>query len=128
MCMTLWEGLGLSFGLTCQRACLLLEICWNFWYVHFSCATVECQIVDPGLDSFPGWYCNLFTVLIYYFEVGDLVMGVVFACTVDIYCTGFMTATFFHSIFQTSAGLSNVKLTATSFRAGLFAVYILFEV
>ena len=42
---------------------------------------------------------NLFTVLIYYFEVGDVDMRVVVGFTVDVNCTCYMTAMSFHSIF-----------------------------
>ena len=34
---------------------------------------IECWVVDPDVDSISG---NLFAILIYYFEVGDLGKGV----------------------------------------------------
>ena len=41
----------------------------------------KCQVVDPDVDGFSG---NFFAVLIYYFEVGEVGMGVVVAFTVDV--------------------------------------------
>ena len=60
---------------------------------------IECWVVDPDVDSFPGFSCNLFPVLIYYFEVGKVDMTVVVRFSVDVNCTGYMTAMFFGSIF-----------------------------
>ena len=59
----------------------------------------ECKVVDPDVDGFPVFSVNLFTVLIYYFEVEDVGTGMAFGFTVDVYCTGYLTAMFFYSIF-----------------------------
>ena len=48
------------------------------------------------MDGFSG---NLFSVLIYYFEVGHVGIGMVVGFPVDVNCTGYMTAMFFHSVF-----------------------------
>ena len=37
----------------------------------------ECQADDPEVDAFPDFSGNLFPVLIYYFEVGDVGIVVV---------------------------------------------------
>ena len=87
-----------------------------------------CLVVDSDVDGFPGFSCNLFGVLIYYFEVGDVGMGVVVGFTLDVNCTNYMAGMFFRSVLQTSLALTNVKFTATVFRTGLFVDYILFEV
>ena len=56
------RGLVLLFGLTAD----------DFQNVHFSSVTTECQVVDLDVDGFPGFSGNLFAVLVYYFEVGDI--------------------------------------------------------
>ena len=58
-----------------------------------------------GFSSFPG---NLFTVLIYYFEMGDAGFGMIVEHIVLVNCTRNMTAVFFDSILETSAGFSYV--------------------
>ena len=58
-----------------------------------------------GFSSFPG---NLFGVLIYYYERGDVGFGMIIGHTVLVICTGDMTAVFFDSILETSAGLTYV--------------------
>ena len=57
---------------------------------------IQCQVVDPDVDGFSG---NLFAVLIYYFEVGDVSTGMVAGFTVDVNCTDYMIAMFLYSIF-----------------------------
>ena len=59
-----------------------------------------------GFSCFPG---NLFTVLIYYFEMGDVGFGMNVGHTVLVNCTGDMTAVFFASILETSAGITYVR-------------------
>ena len=65
-----------------------------------------------GFSSFPG---NLFTVLIYYFEVGDVCLGMIVGHTVLVNCTGDMTAVFFYSILETLTGLTYVGKVAVFF-------------
>ena len=84
--------------------------------------------MDPDEDGSPGFSANMFAVLIYYFEVGDVGMGLVVGFTVVVNSTCYMTAMFFHSMSQTSAGFISARLTATFFRTGSFLDYSLFEV
>ena len=58
-----------------------------------------------GLYNFPG---NLFAVLIYYCDMGDVVFGMIVGYTVLVNCTGDMTAVLFDSILYTLAGLTYV--------------------
>ena len=44
----------------------------GFWDVNFSCNTVEGRVVDSYMN---GCFSNLFTVLVYYLEVGDVGSG-----------------------------------------------------
>ena len=46
----------------------------DFLNVQFSCDTIEHWVIDPDVDSFSG---KLFAVLIYYFEMGYVGMGLV---------------------------------------------------
>ena len=69
---------------------------------------VEGRIVNSnmgGFSSFPG---NLFTILVYYFEVRDVSFGMIVGHTEFVNCIGDMTAVFFDSILKTSAGLAYV--------------------
>ena len=47
----------------------------------------------PDVDGFPD---NVFAVLISYFEVEDISIGLVVVFTLNADCTGYMTAMFFH--------------------------------
>ena len=71
----------------------------DFWNLHASHVGIECWVVDPHVDGFLDTSGNSFAVLIYFFDVGDAVMGVVLGFTVDINYSGYMSAMFFHSIF-----------------------------
>ena len=66
------EGLGLPFSVTCQKAYLFQKSVEDFWNVHFSSVMIEYQAVDADVDGFPGFSSNMFALLIYYFEVGDV--------------------------------------------------------
>ena len=77
---------------------------------------IECHVVDTDMDDFPGFSGNLFTTLVYDFEGVDVGMGLVVGFTVDINFTGYMSTTFFHSMFWISAELTTVQLTANLFR------------
>ena len=59
---------------------------------------IECSVGDPYVDGFLCFSGKMFVVLIYYFEVGDDGMRIIVGFTVDIKCTGYMTAMFFQSI------------------------------
>ena len=58
-----------------------------------------------GFSSFPG---NLFAVLVFYLEVGDVGSGMVVENIVLVNCTSNVTVVYFYSNFQTSAELSYV--------------------
>ena len=77
-----------------------------FWEVHIFHVTVKGSVVDSNMDDFSG---NMFAVLVYYHEVGDIGLGVVAGNAVFVKCTGSMTIVFFYSIFQASAGISYVR-------------------
>ena len=46
-----------------------------------------------------GFSGNLFAVLISYFEVANISMGIAFGITVDVNSTGCMTAKFSYSVY-----------------------------
>ena len=50
------------------------------------------------MDGFSSFTGNLFAVLIYYFEMGDVGFGMIVGYTVLVNSTGDMTAVFFDSI------------------------------
>ena len=56
-----------------------------------------------GFSSFPG---NVFAVLVYYLEVGDVDTGMVVENAGFVNCTVDMIFVFFYYIFQTSVGFS----------------------
>ena len=76
----------------------------------------------------PSFSSSFFAILICYFEVEDVGTGIVARFTLDTNCTSYMIPMFFHSIFQTTAEFSNVRLTTNSFMSGSLVDYILFEV
>ena len=47
----------------------------DFLDVHFFCVTVEGRVVDSNMNGFSNFSGNLFAVLVYYLEVGDVVSG-----------------------------------------------------
>ena len=72
----------------------------DFWDIHFSCVTVDCQVGGPVVDVFPGFSGAIFAVLIYYFAVGNIGRGTDVGVNVDVNCTHYMTAMFFNSILR----------------------------
>ena len=70
----------------------------DFWNVHFSCTTVEGKDVDSNLDGFSSFSGNLFAVLVYYLEVGDVGFGGGCWKYCVLNCTGNMAVVFFYSI------------------------------
>ena len=46
-------------------------------FVHFSCVIVEVMALDTKMDGFSSFSGNMFAVLVYYLEVGDVGAGVV---------------------------------------------------
>ena len=47
----------------------------DFWNVHFSCVTVEGSVVESDMNGFPSFSGDLFAILVYYVEVGDVSSG-----------------------------------------------------
>ena len=81
-----------SQGLSTSRRLLKISQIYVFPVLQL----VECCVVDLDVDAVSG---NLFSVLINYFEVAGVGTGVVVGFTVDVNCTGSMTAMYFDSIF-----------------------------
>ena len=63
----------------------------DFLAVHFSCVTVVGRVVDSNMNGFCRCSGNLFAILIYYVEVGDVGLGVVVENTVFVNCTFHLT-------------------------------------
>ena len=85
-CLTWWEecdlvgGLSLPLGQTHWKICLLQKKAVEyFWGVHFYSAMVEGRSVDSNVNCFSSFSGNLFTVLVYYLEVGDVSLRMVVA-------------------------------------------------
>ena len=55
------------------------------------------------MNGFSSFFGNLFGVLVYYVEVGDVGSWVVVGNAVYVNCIGDMTIVFFYSILKTSA-------------------------
>ena len=66
---------GLSLPLT--LICVLLEGCSRFLEYTFFFVLNQFYVVNPCVDSFSCFSGNLFAVLISYFEVGDVGIGVI---------------------------------------------------
>ena len=71
--------------------------------VHFSHVAVEGRIINSNMNGFPNFTGNLFSILVYYFQVGDVGSGMVGGHTMLVNCTGDVTVGFFNSLLQTSA-------------------------
>ena len=74
------------------------EVVEYFWDVHFSHVVVEGRIVNSNMDGFSSFYGNLFAVLFYYFEMGDVGFGMIVGSTMLVNCIGDMIVVFFDSI------------------------------
>ena len=72
---------------------------------------VEGRVVDSSMDGISSFSGNLFDVLVYYLEVGDVRSGMAVGNAVFVNYTGGMTIVFFYSIFQTFAGFSYVEVS-----------------
>ena len=66
----------------------------DFQDVHFSCVDVEGRIANSNINGFSSFPGNLFTILVYYFEVGDVGIGMIVGHTVLVNFSGYMTAVF----------------------------------
>ena len=73
-----------------------------------------------------GFCGNLFAVLVYYLDVGEVGSWVVVGNDDYFKCTGEMTTVFLYCIYQTSAGLSYVRKVANFFWTGPFVYYDFF--
>ena len=67
------------------------------------------------MDSFSSLSGNLFAILIYYLELGNVGSGVVVGNTVFVICIGDVTIVFFYPIFQTPDGFFYVRMVAIFF-------------
>ena len=77
-----------------------------------------------GFSSFPG---NLFAILMYYFEVGDVGFGMIVGHTLLVNSTGDVTVVFFDFLLQTSVGLTYVGKVTIFFWPGPFVNTVLFN-
>ena len=84
------------------------------------------ELRDIDMDGFSSLSGNLFAILVYYLEVGDVGSWLVVWNAVFVNSTGDMTIVFFYTIFQTPVGFSLVKKVAIFFLAGPFVDYVLF--
>ena len=75
----------------------------------------EGRVVDSYIDCFSSISGNVFIILAYYLEVGDIGSGMGVGQFVLVNCTSDVTVVFFDSIFQTSAGLYYVGKVTTFF-------------
>ena len=73
------------------------------------------RVVDSNMDGFSS---NLFAVLVYYFEVGDVGLWTAVGNAVYVNYTGDITIVFFYSVLQTSTGFSSVRNAVIFFWAG----------
>ena len=72
-----------------------------------------------------GFSSNLFSILVYYLEVGDVGLVMVIGKTVLVDYSGDVTIVFFYSTFETSAGFSYVGKVAIFFSTGSFVYNVL---
>ena len=92
----------------------------DFQDVHFSCVAAEGRIVDSNMNGFSSFPGNMFGIMIFYFDMGDVGSGMIVGHTVLVNCTSDVTTVFLNSILQTSAGLSYVGKVTISFWKGPF--------
>ena len=106
---------------------LSLPLVYTNWKMYiFPVLQPRAGLLILDTDSFSSFPGNLFAVLIYYPEVGDVSSGLVVGKVMFVYCTGDMTIVFFYSMFQTSAGFSYMRKVALFFWEGPFIDYVLF--
>ena len=86
-----------------------------------------CRVVDSRMNGFSSFSGNLFAVLVYCLEVGEVGSEMVVGKAVYVHCTGDMTTVFFHSIFQISGGFFYVRKVAIIFWVGPFIDYFPFQ-
>ena len=107
-CLEWWDvcglvgGVSLLFGQTHMKICVLQEGGWIF----LGCTFFLCWglVVHSNIDSHSISSGSLFAVLVYYLEVGDVGLGMVFGIAVFVNCTGDdYCVLLLH--FQTSAGI-----------------------
>ena len=122
MSVTLWEIWVYHLVRFIGRSVCSKKLDEDLWDVHFSCVMVEGRVVDSNMNGFSS---NLFAILVYYLEVGDVGWVVVVGNSVFVNCSSDMAIVFFYSIFQPSARFSHVRKVAVSFLAGPFLDCIL---
>ena len=95
--------------------------------MHLTSIAIECSVVDPDADGFPGFCCYLFAFLAYHFEIGNVRLRMVIRLIVDISCTSCMTTLFLYSIFLASTGFIDAGLITDLLRVGPFVDYVLLK-
>ena len=92
-----------------ERSVCSKKVIKDFLDVSFSCVIVDGRVVYSNMNGSSSFYGNLFAILVYYLEVGDVGSGVVVGNSVSVNCTADMTIVFFYSNFQISAGFSYIR-------------------
>ena len=77
------------------------------------------------MNGIPSFSADLFAILVYCLEMGDVGSRMVVANTVLANYTDDVTTAFFYSIFQTSAGITYVGKVTIFFWAGPFVDKVL---
>ena len=104
-----------------------LKVVEDFLDVHFSCVMVGGRVVDSNMNGFTIFSGNLFAVLVYYLEMGDVGSRVVVGNALFVNCTDSMTIAFLHPIFQASAGFSYLRKVTVFFWEGSIVDYVWFR-
>ena len=67
--------------------------------MHFTSIVIECWVGDPDADGVLDFSHKLLVILVYYFEMRDVISGMIIRLTMNINCTSFITTVFLYSIF-----------------------------
>ena len=80
------------------------------------------------MNGFSGFPSNFLAILVYYFEVGDVGIGMIVGHTMLVNITRDVTAVFFDSILQTSDGVTYVGKATIFFWSEPFVNNVLLKV
>ena len=83
------------------------------------------RVGGSDMDRFSIFFSNLFTLLAYYLEVGDVGSGMDVGNTMFVNCTVRLIVVFFNSILQTSAVFSYVENVTISLWEGPLLIIFL---
>ena len=108
------------------RSAFSKKVVEDFWDVNFPCVTVEGRVFDSNMNSFSSFSGNLFAILVYCLEVGDIYSGVVIGNDVFVNCTGDITIVLFYSIFLNICWIILCEKSYNFLWAGPFVDYVLF--